>query len=391
MKKRILTILFILVAIFILTGTFLSHHIFADMYNITGEKIKVFSFNMENYREKGWYEAPVTKVYATENKSEIIYTSNLGNYKSNGWYEKPVTCLFNTDGESKTVYTSESKNFIANGWYTEPVALMINKDNKEEYIPVSEISSKRNDGWFIKEFNFGLGELKEQIKEYTGKSTDKIGLYIKNLTTKDTLVLNDSSHRSASVIKLFQMAALYSEIEKGNLENNDYIHKYMDPMITLSDNFSSNYVVNIIGQGNYKNGFDTENRFAKSIGCYATQHLSLFLGCGYFTSLGSNRTSPYDCGILLEKIYNRTLVSPNYSDEMLNLLKRQTRREKIPYYLPDDTVIANKTGETDTLQNDVGIVYSPGCDYIICIFTNGLANGIETIRQISRITYDYFN
>jgi len=122
-----------------------------------------------------------------------------------------------------------------------------------------------------------------------------------------------------------------------------------------------------------------------------TQHKSLFTGCGYYASYGVNRVSPYDCGILLEKIYNRTLVSQRYSDEMLILLKNQKRRNKIPFSLPKDTVIANKTGETSRVQSDVGIVYSPNCDYIICVITNHAPGGIRDISNISLMTYEYFN
>lgn len=76
---------------------------------------------------------------------------------------------------------------------------------------------------------------------------------------------------------------------------------------------------------------------------------------------------------------------------MLSLLKNQQRRTKIPYSLPKGTVCANKTGETDSVQSDVGIVYSSGADYIICVLTNNAPTGMQDIRQISKIVYDYFN
>ena len=106
---------------------------------------------------------------------------------------------------------------------------------------------------------------------------------------------------------------------------------------------------------------------------------------------GYSRISPYDCGLILEQIYRRTLVSPEASDEMLSLLKQQTRQHKIPYKLPEGTVCANKTGETSKIENDVAIVYSPGCDYIICVLTNDAPSGIYDVRDISEMTYQYFN
>ena len=145
---------------------------------------------------------------------------------------------------------------------------------------------------------------------------------------------------------------------------------------------------NNLKNSSFANG---ENNFFKSIGCVNTIHQSLFSGYGDYVSYGKNSVSPVDCGILLEKIYNGALISEEYSNEMLNLLKQQTRRNKIPYPLPQGTVCANKTGETSTVQSDVGIVYSPACDYIICVITNNARSGINDIRAISKLTYDYFN
>jgi hypothetical protein len=77
--------------------------------------------------------------------------------------------------------------------------------------------------------------------------------------------------------------------------------------------------------------------------------------------------------------------------DRLSLTYTQELTNKIPNPLPQGTVTANKTGETSRIESDVAIVFSPKCDYIICVLTNDSPSGIEDIRHISKLTYDYFN
>ncbi|MBQ4109369.1 MAG: serine hydrolase [Clostridia bacterium] len=384
LRKSLICLIVVSCIFFVLPG------LFVNMHSADGAERAVCVFNVKKYKNNGWYEMPVKKMYAPGGKSEIVTITEAENRKSNGWYESPVTTMYFPDGRSEIFFTSEVEEKSKEGWFSEPVALM-NKGKEEKYVLFAETEKYRNSGWLIKEYCSGLSELCSKIKQYIEKKSGKYGIYIKNLKTNESLILNDNTYSAASIIKLFVMAGIYSEIENGNLEKTEVIQKYLEWMITVSDNSASNNLVGILGKGNYKKGFETENNHTKAIGCLNTRHLSLFSGCGKYASYGTNTVSPYDCGILLEQIYNRTLVSPEFSDEMLSLLKNQQRRSKIPHYLPEGTLCANKTGENTRAQSDVGIVYSPGGDYIICVITNNAPNGINAISQISLMTYEYFN
>lgn len=304
--------------------------------------------------------------------------------------ELSVTKLYSPSGEIMYVPSSGDISLQEKGWHTEPVSLM-QRAGETKYVVASQMEAHRLEGWETSEYNDGLFSLGHNIKEYMKDKSGKWGMYIKNLENNKSLILNDGKYSSASIIKLYVMASLYSESETGNLIINDEIQKHLNDMITISDNYSSNYLVKTIGKGSYLSGFNTINANNSLFGCINTQHKSLFIGYGDYVAYGRNLVSPVDCGILLEKIYRRELVSPDASDNMLELLKNQTRRSKIPYYLPKDTVCANKTGETSDIESDVGIVYSPNCDYIICIITNDSDTAIYDIRQISLMTYNYFN
>lgn len=78
---------------------------------------------------------------------------------------------------------------------------------------------------------------------------------------------------------------------------------------------------------------------------------------------------------------------------MLELLKGQQRREKIPGGLPEGVVTANKTGEVSTMEHDVAIVYGPGRDYVLCVMSVGLVDtqaARQHIREISAAVYEAF-
>ena len=76
---------------------------------------------------------------------------------------------------------------------------------------------------------------------------------------------------------------------------------------------------------------------------------------------------------------------------MLDMLKHQQWRAKIPAGLPEGVVCANKTGEYGNRQHDAAIVYSDGADYILVVMTEGDSASIGHIGSISKTVYQYFN
>ena len=109
---------------------------------------------------------------------------------------------------------------------------------------------------------------------------------------------------------------------------------------------------------------------------------------------GHNTTTVRDCGILLEKIFRGECVSEEASAEMLELLMNQKNTAKIPSGISADIPIANKTGETDSDQHDMAIVYGPKTTYILCVMSEDFKSGseaIDNIRSISGVVYNYLN
>jgi len=229
--------------------------------------------------------------------------------------------------------------------------------------------------------------------EVTGEKSI-VSYYIKDLSTGEVLENNNSSMSSASLIKLYIMAEIYRQIDAQEIDMTEEIKKLLHEMITKSDNDASNELAKIAGGGDMKLGFKKITNNAKSLGCVDTIQENDLQAVRTEPVKGKNTTSVRDCGLLLEMIYNKTLVSEEYSSEMLELLKQQTRLEKIPKYIRNDVVVANKTGETTIAQNDVGIVFVKDRPYIICIMINNYENqmdeAMEIIAKMSKATYDFF-
>lgn len=248
----------------------------------------------------------------------------------------------------------------------------------------------------------GLGRVVQNALSGT-KGT--YGIVIVNLKTEEFYFLNDhKTFESASLYKLWVMATVLDLIKQGKLnekailsENIDLLYQKfnlaspsakakitisindaLEKMITISDNTTALLLSSKIKLTNVKT-FLNENGFTGSrVG--AKDKLPV--------------TTPYDVAIFLKKLYEGTLIDQPNSERMIELLKRQRLNSKIPKYLPDEIVIAHKTGELDEYTHDAGIVYSPTGDYIIVIMSESdeesrfLAE--ERIANLSFDVYKYF-
>ncbi len=195
---------------------------------------------------------------------------------------------------------------------------------------------------------------------------------------------------SASLIKLPVMAAVYEKLERGELDR-ETAERRLGPMITVSDNASANALIRLLGGGDEAAGMAAVNDWCARQGLGDTRLNRLMLVDNGL----QNYTSAADCAALLAAVYRGDCVSPEASREMLALLLGQTVKDRLPRGLPEGTPIAHKTGDLIGLcWADVGIVFSPGGDYILCVISDGLAGELEAkdaAAALSRQIYDLLN
>ncbi|MBO6040036.1 MAG: serine hydrolase [Oscillospiraceae bacterium] len=239
------------------------------------------------------------------------------------------------------------------------------------------------------------------------KLPGSIGFYYKNLTTGEKVSFHsDKAFESASVIKL----PIYAAVQKlaaegivswdekllcrdedkkpscgalqffpGSFETD--IRTLCALMITISDNTATNLLIR-------RFGIDFLNGQFEQIGLIRT-HLERFLFDSEASARGrENRFAPAEVGLLLERIANREFLSPQVSNEMLALLKKQQIKHKIQGYLPHGTAVAHKTGEDAGITNDVGIVFAPE-PFVVC-FASNRTNVPAAERFLRQASLDLF-
>lgn len=241
----------------------------------------------------------------------------------------------------------------------------------------------------------------EMVKGFHGNWS----VYIQDMKYGNKVMVNNQKMYSASLIKMFVMAATYGNMEMvvkntarytGSEESaKEQINRLLKNMIEVSDNESYNEMVKLHSPNkNFADGCAVINKYLQENGYTQTGvHTTLHPAYSKYKKdgLGRNVTSVEDCGKLLESIYNKTCVSEEASDSMLELLLNQNNDIKIPAGLPKDTKVADKTGETDNVQHDAAIVFGEKEDFILCIMTDHIANVGKVYGDIHKFTGIVYN
>lgn len=229
---------------------------------------------------------------------------------------------------------------------------------------------------------------------------------VKNLKTGETAEIN--AHKkfdTGSLYKLWIMAVVYQQIERGELQPDDVLE---EDVTVLNDKFDIASEAAELTEGTVT--FTVSQALEQMITIshnYAALLLTekvklstvkMFLTSNGFTesTVGVNGDLPTstasDIALFYEKLYNGDLAGKDSTDQMIELLKRQKLNNKLPKYLPDEAVVAHKTGEIDEYTHDGGIIYGEVGDYIMVMLSKSdFPEGAEErIANTSKDVYDYF-
>ena len=223
-------------------------------------------------------------------------------------------------------------------------------------------------------------ELRDNILEELAAMEGRVGFYFKNLVTDENLGYNQREQfLPASIVKLPLLAAMFLMRERGETdfrekitikrdeklpgfgvvshmtgdENGDVtldIETLYKFMIVISDTTATNAL--------YKHyGNDAVISALKELGLEGTQFNRAFYDSIREEKGIQNYFVPEEIGELLEKMYDRRLVSEKVSEEIEKVLLQQQVNHKMGGMLPIGFPIAHKTGEEEDKSHDVGIVY----------------------------------
>ena len=187
---------------------------------------------------------------------------------------------------------------------------------------------------------------------------------------KDFSSNNSAPTVSASVIKVFIMECALIEGDPNELVAGKALNDWIIPMIQQSDNDAANILINHFGM-------ERLNEFFQTQGYHDTRLERLMLDNEARSQGKENYTSLNDCLAFLKKLYQQQEAYP-YST-MLNMMEGQTLRTKIPSKLSEGILVANKTGELDNAENDIGLVLTEKNPFAIVVLSQNYQS-VEEIR-----------
>ncbi len=251
--------------------------------------------------------------------------------------------------------------------------------------------------------------LQERVHAQVRRFPGTAGIIIKDLKLGWVIEYNSTKlFPSASLIKIPIMATLYQAQLKGQISLDESlpllrklktngsgslkfqktgtrltVRQLIFKMITESDNTATNMLTNVFGLDYYNTGF-------MNLGLSRTNFSRTIMDLRRRDQGVENYTTPEDMAKLLEMIYQKKLTG---SEEMLEILKCQKINDRLSVGLPHGWQIGHKTGLMRNTCHDVGIIFAPNSEYVICALTQNIRSyrrAKHFIGQISHITAEYY-
>lgn len=280
--------------------------------------------------------------------------------------------------------------------------------------------------------------MEQRIKLLAAVHKGKVAVAVKNLATGEGYTLNaDEVMQTASLIKLAVMIETYRQADEKKIDLSKTLTLTKDDkvpgagiltqhfsdgatfplrdavrlMIVYSDNTATNMVLDQIG-------IKSVNETTKALGVPETR-INAKVYKGSTTSVDPERTKKYSLGStsanetlkLLELIHTGKAASAESCKAMLEHLEKNDDKEMLVRHLPAGTKAAHKTGATNQVRTDAGIIYIPDPSHTpkekeakrtipvaVCVLTNENADqrwvldnqGQTTIAAIGKAVYDHY-
>ncbi|HLJ58280.1 MAG TPA: serine hydrolase [bacterium] len=297
-------------------------------------------------------------------------------------------------------------------------------------------------------------QLRRRLRGIVSRLDGTMGVYVHAFATGETIAINaDQPFQMASVFKIPILAELLSQVDAGRRSLDDRITLADDLkspgsgvlkelsagtsltlrdlatlMIIVSDNTATDILLGLVTK-------DAVNARLRACGLERTavamscrQLLYNLVGmdgapdtpetrrtaldrlrrreidpdCRVYRDPGTNMTTPREMGRLLEAVVAPTLngggggngpLSETVCRGMLDIMRRQQVRDRLPLLLPASVEIAHKTGSVSRVSNDAAILYAPKSTCVVTVFTRDLSDDLKgrmAIGQVGRAVYDAY-
>ena len=269
--------------------------------------------------------------------------------------------------------------------------------------------------------------LKYQIEQVIATKKAHVGVSISAIEEKEDIRINNRSHFPLqSVFKLHIALTVLNEVDKGKLslkqkiliKKSDLLPETWSPLrekypagnveislaeilqytVSQSDNNGCDILVRLLG------GIKKVSDYIHEIGIndFSIEANEEEMHQAWEVQF-SNWTTPAAATELLKLFYKGKILSKKSFSFLWKIMSEtSTGKERIKGQLPDKTLVAHKTGTSDTngqgvtaAINDIGIVTLPnGRHFAVSIFVSNSKENNQTnekiIADISKLTWDYF-
>jgi beta-lactamase class A len=273
-----------------------------------------------------------------------------------------------------------------------------------------------------------IQRLQSSIERITTSVNATWGIYVKSLDTNEEIAINaDRQMETMSTIKIPLMIEVFEQIKAGKFKLSDKytfqsadlrggtgVIRSLEPgavltvkdlitlMIIVSDNTATDVLYKMVG------GPDAVNRRMEALGLKITRAQTF--AAAWFEALRAapsteafyregrhpfGLSTPREMGSLLEKMEHGALVDKPSSDLMLQAMRGQLYRTRIPRYVTGFR-IPHKTGDfLPYVGDDVGMLEAPGRTIVVSIFTGNHFGSGEMLENaiglVAKEVADYFS
>ncbi|MCE1246070.1 MAG: class A beta-lactamase-related serine hydrolase [Firmicutes bacterium] len=224
-----------------------------------------------------------------------------------------------------------------------------------------------------------ISDMKKEVESILADFPGKASLAFYDYETGEALNMDSGeSFESASLVKIPIMYEVFRQIQEGLISQDKElvledsmktggagvlkdepagskwkISEILTFMITKSDNTAADMMIDLAGMENVE-------KTAVSLGAKGITLRRKIYDFAQIDKGKDNYATPDDMMVMLRAIVENKGVNEKYCQEMIDIMKKQTMRDRIPKLLPKDVVCASKTGGLTGFVHDCAIIYPQG-------------------------------